>query len=254
MTIASPRTTDISKYKMWFRQVESFCSASGLDYIDVLVDQAGTDHPLQNMIRQVSPAPDWFDLFRGTPESETIEYSPIVMRLHFALSSHRMWLDKLAEYFVDTPRLTLLISPLAFDLLSRHLQALSQVQWEEQTGLLRYYDNRVFPSLFTHVLTDEQRAAFTDIALFWSWINRDGDISWKVGSFLPERMLAEKPDISQVDDTQVGLMGCISDAEALMREKAVSDISQESYFARCLNIAIRANDVAYFGALRDFEG
>ncbi|MBA8061367.1 DUF4123 domain-containing protein [Citrobacter freundii] len=253
MTTESLRTTNISKYKMWFRQAESFSTASGLDYIDVLVDQAGTDRSLQNTMRQLSPAPRWFALFRGTPESGTMAYSPIVIRLHFVLSSHRMWLEKLAEYFADTPRFTLLISPLAFDLLSRHLQALSQVQWEEQTGLLRYYDNRVFPSLFTHVLTDEQQKAFTDIALFWTWINRDGEIAWKVGSYLPERMLADKPDISRVDDTQVGFMGCISDAETLMREKAVSEISQEKYFLCCLDIAIRANDTAYFGALRDFE-
>ena len=49
-------------------------------------------------------------------------------------------------------------------------------------------------------------------------------------------------------------MGCICDAEALMKEKAVSELSQESYFSHCLDIAIRANDAGYFGALRDFEG
>ncbi|WP_170739816.1 DUF4123 domain-containing protein, partial [Escherichia coli] len=89
------------------------------------------------------------------------------LRLYFALSSHRKFLAQLMASFADTPRLTLLISPLTFDLLGRHLQVLSQVQWEEQTGLLRYYDNRVFPLLFTHVLTNEQQATFTDIALFW---------------------------------------------------------------------------------------
>lgn len=146
------------------------------------------------------------------------------------------------------------VSPLTFDLLGRHLQVLSQVQWEEQTGLLRYYDNRVFPLLFTHVLNNEQQATFTDIALFWSWLDRDGEINWKSGSFSPERRLTDNPEMNRVDDVQVGLMGCICDAEALMKEKAVIEISQESYFSHCLDIAIRANDAGYFGALRDFEG
>lgn len=57
-----------------------------------------------------------------------------------------------------------------------------------------------------------------------------------------------------MDDVQVGLMGCICDAEVLMKEKVVSELSQESYFAHCLDIAFRANDAKYFGALRDFEG
>ena len=69
-----------------------------------------------------------------------------------------------------------------------------------------------------------------------------------------QRRLTDNPEMNRVDDVQVGLMGCICDAEALMKEKAVSELSQESYFSHCLDIAIRANDAGYFGALRDFEG
>lgn len=254
MITVSPHATDQDKYIIWLKQAESFCSAAGLDYIDVLVDQAGTDQPLQNEMLHLWPAIHWYALFEGTPEAETMEYSPVVLRLYFALSSHRKFLAQLMASFADTPRLTLLISPLTFDLLGRHLQVLSQVQWEEQTGLLRYYDNRVFPLLFTHVLTNEQQATFTDIALFWSWLDRDGEINWKSGSFSLERRLTDNPEMNRVDDVQVGLMGCICDAEALMKEKAVSEVSQESYFAHCLDIAFRANDAKYFGALRDFEG
>ncbi|EAS1760821.1 DUF4123 domain-containing protein [Salmonella enterica] len=254
MTTVPTWPMDTHKHTAWLEQIELRCSAAGLDYIDLLVDQAGTDQPLQDMMCQLSPAIRWFALFEGTPEAETMEYSPVVMRLYFTFNSHRMYLEQLIQYFSGTPRLTLLISPLAFDLLGRHLQALSQVQWEEQTGLLRYYDNRVFSSLFTHVLTDEQQAAFTDIALFWGWRNRDDEQVWKAGSFSPDHRLTNKPEMFRVDDAQVGLMGCISDAEALMKEKSLSDITQESYFARCLNTAIQANEAKYFGALRDFKG
>ncbi|KGT91275.1 hypothetical protein NG99_16845 [Erwinia typographi] len=239
----------LKKHLLWLQQAESLCSGAGLDYIDVLVDQAGTGQPLQDALSQLSPDVRWFELFAGTPEGGTLEYSPVLIRLVFAVTSHRMWLEQLLEYFSETPRLTLLISPLAFDLLCRHLQALSQVRWEEQTGLLRYYDNRVFPSLLTHVLTAGQQAAFTDIALFWSWRDRDGEIVWKSGSFSPTRTLDDAPDLSRVDDAQVNLMGCISDAEALMKEKNVSNISQENHFAHCLDIAFKANYAGYLGEL-----
>lgn len=240
------------KHILWQQQTEALCAKAGLDYIDVLVDQAGTDQPLQAALRKLSPGVKWFELFEGTPEGGTLEYSPVVMRLHFAVTNQRMWLEQLLEYFSGSPRLTLLVSPLAFDLLCRHLQALSQVQWEEQTGLLRYYDNRVFPSLLSHVLTAEQQAAFTDIALFWSWRDRDGEIVWKFGTFIPDRELADEPEMSCVDDAQVDRMGCIGDAEKLMQRHYDPQLSNEDNFARNLEASLRASEQNYFGDLVAF--
>lgn len=242
-----------NKGTAWIKQAEALCTAAGQDYVDVLVDQAGTEQPLQNALRQLSPAIRWFALFDDTPEAGTTEYSPILMRLHFSVSNHQNWLEQLVEHFADTPRLTLLVSPLSFDLLSRHLQALSQVHWEEQTGLLRYYDNRIFAPLFDHVLTPEQQAAFTDITLFWSWRNRDRESTWKAGTWIPERVLADEPEMSRVDDAQVELMGCISDAETLSKERPATDMTREAHFVQCLALAIRANEAGYLGSLLDFK-
>lgn len=253
MITTSPQSAT-PKHHLWKQQAESLCSNAGLDYIDVLVDQAGTDQPLQTALKKLSPGVKWFELFEGTPEGGTLEYSPVVMRLHFAVTRQRMWLEQLLEHFAGTPRLTLLISPLAFDLLCRHLQALSQVHWEEQTGLLRYYDNRIFLPLMQHVLTPEQQTAFTDIALFWSWRDRDGEIVWKTGTFSPANELSEAPEMNRVDDVQVELMGCLGDAENLMKQRTRSDISREAYFAQCLDMAFRTNDAGHIGTLRDFEG
>lgn len=250
MTTAPPIT--LKKHMLWMQQAESLCSAAGQEYIDVLVDQAGTDQPLQNALHQLSPDVLWFELFEGTPEGGTLEYSPVVMRLHFAVTSHHMWLEQLLEYFSGTPRLTLLISPLAFDLLCRHLQILSQVKWEEQTGLLRYYDNRVFPSLLAHVLTPEQQATFTDIALFWGWRDRDGEIVWKTGTFSPAHELIDEPQIGIVDDEQIELMGCISDAEALMARQLPPQIGKEGHFEHCLSMALNASRQGYLGDLATY--
>lgn len=245
--------TDMNKGAAWLKQATALCAAAGQDYLDVLVDQSGTTQPLQQALHQITPPLRWFELFANTPEAATPEYSPLVMRLHFSISNHQRWLEQLVEHFSTTPRLTLLISPLAFDLLSSHLQALSQVHWEEQTGLLRYYDNRVFPSLLEHVLTPEQQAAFTDIALFWSWRDRDDEMVWKTGSWNPGRQLADAPEMNRISDAQVELMGCISDAEMLMKEQATSTLSREAHFTDCLAIAIRASKSGYVGDLADFR-
>lgn len=237
----------------WLKQANALCTAAGQDYLDVLVDQAGTAQPLQQALNQINPPLRWLELFANTPEAATPEYSPLVMRLHFSISSHQRWLEQLVEHFSTTPRLTLLISPLAFDLLSSHLQALSQVHWEEQTGLLRYYDNRVLPSLLEHVLTPEQQAAFTDIVLFWGWRDRDDEVVWKIGTWNPGRQLADAPEMSRISDAQVELMGCISDAEMLMKEQATLVPSREEHFAQCLEIAIKASRAGYIGDLLDYK-
>lgn len=233
----------------WLKQAQLLCTAAGQDYIDVLVDQAGTEQPLQNALRQIFPEVRWFALFDGTPEAGTEEYSPLVMRLHFPACSHQRWLEQLAQHFSGTPRLTLLISPLVFDLLIHHLQALSQVYWDEQSGLLRYYDNRIFPQLFAHILTQEQQASFTDIALFWGWRDRDGEPAWKTGTYSPERLLADEPEMNCINDAQVEMMGCVSDAEALMKELPATVISREAHFAHCMAIAIQASQTGYIGHL-----
>ncbi|EJL85953.1 DUF4123 domain-containing protein [Pantoea sp. GM01] len=238
--------------KAWLKQATALCTAAGQDYIDVLVDQAGSVQPLQQALNQITPPLRWFALFEGTPEAATAEYSPLVMRLHWSAGSHQRWLEQLVEHFTGSPRLTLLLSPLAFDLLSSHLQALSQVHWEEQTGLLRYYDNRVFPSLLEHVLTPEQQAAFTDIALFWSWRDRDGELVWKTGTWHPERQLTDAPAMNRISDAQVELMGCISDAEALMLKISEPEISKEAKYARCLQIALQASEAGFLGDLLAF--
>lgn len=239
--------------KTWLQQATALCRTAGQDYIDVLVDQAGTGQPLQQALNQITPPLRWFALFEGTPEAATAEYSPLVMRLHWSATSHQRWLEQLVEHFAGTPRLTLLLSPLAFDLLSSHLQALSQVHWEEQTGLLRYYDNRVFPSLLEHVLTPEQQAAFNDIALFWSWRDRDDEVVWKTGTWHPERQLADDPEMNRISDAQVELMGCISDAEALMKERATTSGSREADFAHSFAIALSASRAGYVGDLLDYK-
>jgi hypothetical protein len=236
----------------WLKQATALCTAAGQDYIDVLVDQAGTEQPLQQALNQINPPLRWFALFEGTPEAATQEYSPLMMRLHFSVASHQRWLEQLVQHFFATPRLTFLISPLAFDLLATHLQTLSQVEWEEQTGLLRYYDNRVFPQLLTHVLTPEQQATFTDIALFWSWRDRDGESVWKTGSWTPEHVPNDAPAMNNIDDAQVELMGCLSDAEALMLKIREAEASNEAKYARCLQIALQASRAGYFGDLLAF--
>ncbi|KJV47908.1 hypothetical protein VH86_13140 [Pantoea sp. BL1] len=76
---------------------------------------------------------------------------------------------------------------------------------------------------------------------------------WKTGSWTPDRQLADAPEMSRISDAQVELMGCISDAEILMKEQATLVPSREEYFAQCLVIAIRASRAGYIGNLLDYK-
>lgn len=76
---------------------------------------------------------------------------------------------------------------------------------------------------------------------------------WKTGTWNPGRQLADAPEMSRISDAQVELMGCISDAETLMKEQATSTLSREEHFAQCLAIAIRASRAGYIGDLLDYK-
>ncbi|MEI7100826.1 DUF4123 domain-containing protein, partial [Klebsiella pneumoniae] len=59
---------------------------------------------------------------------------------------------------------------------------------EGRSGILRFYDTRVFPLLFTHILSDEQQEPLMRPALFWAWQDLDGQAKGINGSgLLPER-------------------------------------------------------------------
>ncbi|MNR19816.1 hypothetical protein D3C85_1366280 [compost metagenome] len=147
-----------------------------------------------------------------------------------------------------------LISPLPFEVLSGALQALSQMTWGGQTGLLRYYDSRIFPLLMSSILTDAQRAEFLQVATYWGWLDRDKQPQWLPGTGQPHQGDIDVRPLRELDDQQFDRLGCISEAQQLLHGKNFEflDESPERRFALLYSLALQASEENHFGELADY--
>jgi hypothetical protein len=127
-------------YKQWLDQLEGLCRAADLNHVDLIVDQAGSNVPLLRGLESIAPAVPWCSFFSATPEETLLVHAPILMRLSLDDWRHKTWLEEIIEHMGHLPRLMLLISPIPFDVMSKALQGLSQLEWGGQSGVLRFYD------------------------------------------------------------------------------------------------------------------
>lgn len=238
-------------YEQWLDQLEGLCRAADLDHVDLIVDQAGSDISLLPALEAIEPAIPWFSFFSATPEETLLPQAPILMRISLNDWHHKALLEEIIEQMGHMPRLMLLISPIPFDVLTKTLQGLSQLEWGGQSGLLRFYDPRVLPQLLASVLDPEQKQRFLSQALFWSWLDRDQRIVWQRGTYGSDQVLEEVNTPVVLTDTQFDRLGCISDAQKLIgiAVKAYSQFSSEECFARCYCVVLQASSENYFGSL-----
>jgi len=241
-------------YEQWFDQLEGLCRAADLDHVDLIVDQAGSDVSLLPALEAIEPAIPWFSFFSATPEETLLPQAPILMRISLNDWHHKAWLEEIIEQMGHMPRLMLLISPIPFDVLTKTLQGLSQLEWGGQSGLLRFYDPRVLPQLLASVLDPEQKQRFLSLALFWSWLDRDQRIVWQPGTYGSDQVLDEASVPNVLTDSQFDRLGSISDAQKLLgfAGSVFSELSNEECFARCYRVVLQASHESYFGDLEAY--
>ncbi|SEK44531.1 protein of unknown function [Pseudomonas agarici] len=166
----------------WQEHIERTCASVGLQQVNVLLDQADWNNCAVPALKMLRPQVPWFSLFSGTPEENLLGQAPLLMRLNLTHWQHKAWLEELLTQCATEARLLVVISPLPFDTLSQALQALSQVKWGARTGLLRYYDPRIFPLLTSAILTDNQRTEYLQAVNYWGWLDRDDQPQWLQGN------------------------------------------------------------------------
>ncbi|HEF4762079.1 TPA: DUF4123 domain-containing protein [Pseudomonas putida] len=241
-------------YEQWLDQLEGLSRAANLNHVDLIVDQAGSDISLLPGLGAITPAISWFSFFNATPEETLMPQAPILMRINLDDWRHKAWLEEIIEHMGHMPRLVLLISPIPFDVLSKTLQGLSQLEWGGQSGLLRFYDPRVLPELLASVLDPEQKKRFLEQALFWSWLDRDQRIVWQPGTYGSNQVFEEAISPVVLTDSQFDRLGCISDAQDLLgiAAKTFSKLTNEECFARCCQVVLQANSENYFGDMEAY--
>lgn len=236
----------------WQEQIEHVCAHIGIHQVDLLLDQAGWGHRAVPALEMLTPKVPWFSLFTGTPEQNLLDQAPLLMRLDLTQWRHKAWLEQLVEHATNG-RLMVVISSLPFEVLSKALQGFSQLAWGGQTGLLRYYDSRIFPLLMSSILTDQQRAEFMQVTSYWGWLDRNNQPQWLQGMGLTQSNIQISPFV-ELNDQQFDQLGCISDAQKLLNDKSFDFLgeNQEQRFALFHSLAVQASQENHFGDLAKY--
>ena len=219
----------------WLAQVERSCEILGTRCLDLIIDQSGSETSLLTSVRSVEPPLPWYSLFTGLPEEGAIHLAPLLVRVDLTLPLQRHWLGGLVGELGGNAQLLFLASRWDFGVLAEHLGQAVEARCGKSTGILRFYDPRVFPVLFSHVLEPEQQQRWLRPALFWSWLDRDG-----VGQFLPgtfdEHSGADDYPLLAFSERQIGVMSCIAEAKGVMADPDTvlpADWGAEQRFQAC---------------------
>ncbi|NAS99898.1 hypothetical protein CU664_26865 [Pseudomonas syringae pv. actinidifoliorum] len=238
----------------WQEQIEQVCANVGIQQVDLLLDQSAWNNCAVPALKMLRPEVPWFSLFSGTPEENLLDQAPLLMRLDLTHWQHKAWLEELMTHCAADARLVVVISPLPFEALSRALQALSQMKWGGQAGLLRYYDPRIFPLLMSSILTTEQRGEYLQAACYWGWLDRDDQPQWLQGNCQAHQGGIDVSPFLDLSDQQCDLIGCIGGAQQLLDGGDFDGLeeSRELVFAFLYSLVVQASQENHFGDLTEY--
>ncbi|MDX5631158.1 MULTISPECIES: DUF4123 domain-containing protein [unclassified Brenneria] len=229
----------------WFSLLETAVKNAESDHLDLIVDQSGANTPLIPALETFSPAIPWCSLFAGLPEESEVDAAPLLIRINLGLLEQRQWAEQLIQHLAKQPRLLTLCSAWSFNMLSEYFTACLDATHCGQPGILRFFDPRIFPHLFTHILLDSQQKHLLRPAMFWSWLDREGEPVWLTGDNASPS--EEKPEKIDLDDQQLEQLLIVSDAEMLMcsfmRQNGLTRASEALFHAsyRAMREATAAN-------------
>ncbi|NWA05004.1 DUF4123 domain-containing protein [Pseudomonas gingeri] len=236
----------------WLGLLDAACAQGSSTCLDIIIDQSGGDEPWLSSVLSVEPPLPWYSLFTGMPEEAAEELAPLLVRVDLAQPLQRHWLAGLMHELDGCSQLLALASMWPFQALAEYLDRCLEASNGGCPGLLRYYDPRLFPLLFSHVLEPGQQQALLRPVLFWSWLDRDG---------APQRLLgaADTPDSLEtfkpfdLSDSQLETLGCASDATLALenlRTALPAEWSAERRFQACYAAMLDATEA---GVLVDTE-
>ncbi|MFJ4376359.1 DUF4123 domain-containing protein [Pseudomonas japonica] len=201
----------------WLQLLDIACAKVSCRQVSFIIDQVEIAAPLFPGIEQVEPPIPWHVLFDGLPEAAHADLSPLLVRVDLDKPQQRLWLEGLIDRFGDQARLLALISPWPLQRLGDYLGQCLEARNGGGAGVLRYYDPRLFPLLFSHVLSAEQQQWLLSPALLWSWLDRDGIPRHRAGAGADAGTVDDPPPF-ELSDRQIDVLCCAADAaEALDR-------------------------------------
>lgn len=227
----------------WIEEVVVTCRKSGIDYLDVLVDQSGLGFSVIPALNVLSV--EWQSLYQGLPEEFIVDDAPLLVRIILDDVQQVQWLQEISQRVVVQAPLLLLCSPWPFSALAGWLTQCMDIQQEGKSGILRFYDTRVFPLLFNQILSVEQQKPLLRPALFWAWQDMDGNSRGIKGIGLPQTR-GEKPQKTDLSDRQLEYLLCICDVMVLLGHCAPPAgvyASRQALFSDCYQGMVEATEL-----------
>jgi len=219
----------------WVNLLQQTCADIKMTHLDFILDQCGIDFSIIPVLRDFSPPLVWQSLYQGFPEDALTEESPLLIRISLNDPHQKQWFNELALKVQKTAPLMVLCSPWPFTALAEWLTACTDATHEGRAGLFRYFDARIFPYLFSHILEPDQQAQLQRPALFWSWLDLDEKPGLLMGQGA-QPAINEKCQNIALSDSQFEALMCICDARLMLRYRDVPDTgfaSQVERFTAC---------------------
>ncbi|MFH3176193.1 DUF4123 domain-containing protein [Klebsiella aerogenes] len=226
----------------WIEEVAVTCRTSGTDYLDIIVDQAGLDFSVIPALNALSV--EWQSLYQGLPEAFIVDDAPLVARVRLNDLQQLQWLKDMSQQIAVQAPLLLLCSHWPFSALAGWLTQCMDIQQEGRSGILRFYDTRIFPVLFTNVLSEEQQKPLLRPVLFWAWQDMDGNARGIKGSGTPQTR-DEKSNKIDLSDRQLEHLMCVCDVMTLLSHRAPPAgryASQQALFSDCYQGMVEATN------------
>lgn len=226
----------------WIKLLEACCAQSSITCLDIIIDQSAGDTPMLGSVLSVEPSLPWHSLFSELPEAGVEDVAPLLVRVDLAIPLQRQWLIGLMQALKGRSQLLVLASNWPFPALAEYLGRCLEARNGGYPGLLRYYDPRLFPLLFSHVLEPNQQRLLLRPALFWSWLDRNG-LPQRLTGAGDEPVWPEERRPIELSDSQLETLGCASDATSAMEslgEAMPLELSAEQQFQTCYAAMLEA--------------
>lgn len=229
----------------WLTNIHSLCHQLSLKHVDVIIDQAAWGFSLTTALKELSPRPEWRSLWQGLPEEIYLSDAPLLIRLSLDEAQQMAWLRELAGIRTDTAALLLSVSAWPFLNLAAWLTQCADAASDTQEGLFRFWDTRLFPFLFSHILHPPQQQLLLRPVYFWSWLDRDlrPAVLAGEGTFLTSS--TETCPKIVLTDQQIERLMCVCDAMQFVSRRAPDQTQftgAQQLFTLCFEGMLAATD------------
>lgn len=228
----------------WMDKIRTTCQRAELDHIDVIIDQCAVDFSVLPALTTFSHPMMWQSLYYGLPEDIYPEDAPVLVRVNLSDAEHAQWLHNLAAEMMESAPLLICGSCWSFEKLAVWLRDCANAHHEGREGIFRFWDTRIFPFLFSHILDDEQQKQLLKPILFWTWLDGDNQPSIQLGS--GEIPYSDESVIPiEFTDSQFEKLMCVSDTRQFLSYESVPEglfTNRQTEFTTCYEAMLAATE------------